>query len=216
MNSAVLCPISLQSEKEEQFNTLTHLFGFILSIGGLIYLMQVSFATGDIWTITSSFVYSTTLVMLYGASTFYHKCQELKLKRKLKIMDHACIYLLIAGSYTPFTLGPLREFNGWNLMTIEWVIAIIGITLKIIAVEKFQIISLLAYLGMGWLVVFSYETLMNEMSLQAISWLVAGGISYTLGTIFYVWEKLPYNHGIWHLFVLAGSACHYFCVLSLI
>ena len=155
-------------------------------------------------------------MLLYAASSYYHSRQTLEQKQTFKIIDHACIYLLIAGSYTPFTLGPLREFGGWNLMAIEWTIAIIGITLKIIAVDRLQMVSLLAYLGMGWLVVFSYETLMEQMPATAVTWLIIGGLSYTIGTIFYIWDKLPYNHGIWHLFVLFGSASHYICVLHMI
>ena len=210
------CPISGQSEKEERFNTITHFIGFVLSLIGFFYLIMISINAKNPWAIISSSVYGSTLVLLYGASTYYHGCKTLKQKQFLKVIDHACIYLLIAGSYTPFTLGPLREFGGWNIMTIEWTIAIVGISLKLINVERFQTISLLAYLGMGWLVVFSYEALVSQIPADAIVWLVIGGLSYTLGTLFYIWDRLPYNHGIWHLFVLFGSAAHYICVLHLI
>jgi len=211
-----VCPISGQSEKEELFNTITHFIGFVLSLIGFFYLIMISVKAENPWAVVSSSVYGVTLVLLYAASTYYHGCKTPKQKQTLKVIDHACIYLLIAGSYTPFTLGPLREFGGSNIMTIEWTIAIIGISLKLINVEKFQTLSLLAYLGMGWLVVFSYETLMSQMPTNAIMWLVIGGLSYTFGTIFYICDKLPYNHGIWHLFVLFGSISHYFCVLLII
>jgi hemolysin III len=212
----ILCPISGQTKKEERFNTFTHFLGFILSVIGFFYLIIVSIQSENMWTLFSSIVYGLTLMLLYGASSYYHSRQTLEQKQTFKIIDHACIYLLIAGSYTPFTLGPLREFNGWKIMAIEWMIAIIGITLKIIAVDRFQKISLLAYLGMGWLVVFSYDTLMLQMPATAVFWLIAGGISYTVGTCFYIWDRLPFNHGIWHLFVLMGSLSHYICVLQMV
>ncbi|HRD55618.1 MAG TPA: hemolysin III family protein [Parachlamydiaceae bacterium] len=216
MTTSVICPISLQSDKEELFNVQTHFFGLLFSLIGFIYLMHLAALSEDLWKVASSLLYGTTLILLYTASTYYHSSQTIEKKKRLKIADHACIYLLIAGSYTPFTLGPLREFNGWNLMGIEWSIALIGIIFKVFFIDKFQIVSLFAYLIMGWLVVFSFETLTNEISVKALYWLVAGGISYTAGTVFYVWNSLPFNHGIWHLFVLAGSICHYFCILQLI
>lgn len=216
MLTSDICPISGQSENEERFNILTHFLGLLLSLIGYVYLLMLSIKSENYLTIISSSIYGATLILLYAASTAYHKAKTVKQKQAFKIIDHACIYLLIAGSYTPFTLGPLLEHGGYHLMGVEWTIAIIGIALKIIAVEKFQIVSLLGYLGMGWLVVFSYETLMLQMSEDAIFWLVAGGLSYTFGTLFYIWDKLPYNHGIWHLFVLAGSVCHYISVLNLI
>ncbi len=216
MINSGICPISGQSENEERFNTITHFFGLLLSVMGYAYLLIISIETENYWTIVSSSIYGATLILLYAASTAYHKAKTSDQKQTFKIIDHACIYLLIAGSYTPFTLGPLREYGGYNLMAIEWMIAIFGIALKIIAVDRFQIVSLLGYLGMGWLVVFSYETLMQQMTEEGIFWLIAGGFSYTFGTLFYVWDRLPYNHGIWHLFVLSGSACHYVCVLHMI
>jgi len=188
----------------------------LLSLIGISYLMWLSILSTNILAMISSSVYGITLIMLYGASTYYHGCKTPDQKKTLKIVDHACIYLLIAGSYTPFTLGPLKDFGGLDILAIEWAIATVGITLKIFAVDKFQILSLIAYLAMGWLVIFSYSTLVEQMPAQSMQLLFIGGLSYTLGTIFYVWNKLPFNHGIWHLFVLGGSVSHYFCVLSLI
>lgn len=207
------CPISGQSKLEERFNTITHLVGLLLSLVGFTYLLSISFELENRSALISSSIYGTTLVLLYAASTYYHCCQTLEKKRILKIFDHVCIYLLIAGSYTPFTLGPLRDFGGWNLMITVWSIAFVGILLKVIAIHKFQLISLLAYLVMGWLVIFSFDTLSKQISTHALTWLIAGGLSYTIGILFYIWDKLPYNHGIWHLFVLTGSLCHYFCIL---
>lgn len=215
-NPSIICPISLQTKNEELFNVQTHFFGLLLSLIGFIYLMHLAVLSQDKWKIISSLLYGTTLILLYAASTYYHSSQTIEEKKRFKIADHACIYLLIAGSYTPFTLGPLREINGWNLMAIEWSIALTGIIIKIFFIDRFQSASLVAYLTMGWLVAFSFETLSNQIPMQALYWLVAGGLSYTIGTIFYVWDSLPFNHGIWHLFVLLGSACHYFCILHLI
>lgn len=210
------CPISNQTLREERFNTLTHFFGLVLSVIGCIYLAMISSQSQNSWAFISSLVYGTTLLSLYAASTCYHHSKSLQQKQKFKIADHVCIYLLIAGSYTPFTLGPLLEFSGFQLLATVWTIALLGILLKIAAINRFQGLSLVIYLGLGWLVVFSFETLMEQMSLEAITWLIAGGISYTCGTIFYIFEKIPFNHGIWHLFVLAGSICHYFSILALI
>jgi hemolysin III len=215
MNSAT-CPISGESVKEERMNALTHFFGFLFSLAGLCYLLFISIPLKDNLKLISSLIYGSTLVLLYAASTFYHKSQCLKKKERYKILDHSCIYLLIAGTYTPFTLGPLMDFGGLNVMAVEWMIAIVGISIKIIAVHRFKIISLLAYLTMGWLCIFNIDILIDQLSSPALALLIAGGLSYTLGTLFYLWDSLPYNHTIWHLFVLAGSACHYFCILCLI
>lgn len=207
------CPVSGESQREETFNFATHLFGFILSIVGFLYLL---YAANSTMALITSVIYGTTLVALYGASTFYHSCKVLEKKHILKVVDHACIYLLIAGSYTPFSLGPLQESGGFNLLMIEWIIAIVGIIMKIIAIHRFHFISLIAYLAMGWLVMFSFNDLRNTLSMDSIIWLIAGGVIYSLGTLFYIWDNLPFNHGIWHLFVLGGSACHYISILMIV
>lgn len=216
MSTEPFCPISGESVQEERFNYLTHLIGLFLSlIGWVVLLIHTSF-TANYWYFISCSVYGTTLVLLYAASAYYHRCQVLDHKRKMQIIDHICIYLLIAGTYTPFTLGPLRNSGGWSLLTLEWVIASIGITLKLVSFNRFQILSVCAYLGMGWLVVFSFPTLMEELTLNAIIWLISGGVAYSLGVIFYIWNTLPFNHTIWHLFVLGGSVCHYCSILDMI
>lgn len=210
------CPVSGESAKEERVNRLTHLVGLWLSLLGLPILIIYSFLYGDFLHLASFTIYSVTLVLLYVASTYYHGCQLLERKSVLRILDHACIYLLIAGSYTPFALGPLREFSGWLYLGIEWGIASIGILLKIFAFHRFQVFSLVAYLVMGWMVVFNFPTLTELVSSKTITLLVSGGLSYTLGVIFFLWNSLTYSHAIWHLFVLAGSVCHYFAVLQLL
>lgn len=210
-----ICPISGESHKEEILNHWTHLIGLVLSLIGLPILIIYSFLQKDPWTIASCSIYGCTLVMLYLASTFYHGCTNLIRKSTLRVLDHACIYLLIAGCYTPFALGPLRESNGWTLLIIEWSIAVVGIGIKIFAFNRFQALSLISYLVMGWLVVFSWPVLVDKLSITTLALMMVGGMSYTIGSIFFVWESLPFNHAIWHLFVLCGSSCHYFAIFML-
>jgi hemolysin III len=215
-NQVFICPVTGETPQEEKFNFITHLIGFLLSIFGSLYLFSKAWMNQNSIHIFTSAVYGGSLIALYGASTFYHRCKILSKKHVLKIVDHACIYLLIAGSYTPFTLGPLKDSGGWNLLIIEWVIAVVGITVKMFAINRFKVLSLLAYLFMGWLVMFSVFDLMNALSFWGFVWLISGGLIYSLGTLFYIWDSLPFNHGIWHLFVLGGSACHYFSILTVI
>lgn len=208
-----ICPISGESLKEELLNHRTHLIGLLLSLIGFPFLIFHSSSKGDAWQIAGYAIYGITLILLFLASTYYHGCKTLHRKGTLRIVDHACIYLLIAGSYTPFTLGPLRESSGWALLWIEWSIAIAGILFKIFMINRFQIFSTISYLLMGWLVVVSWGTLTAALSPMAIGLLCFGGLCYTLGAVFFVWESLPFNHGIWHVFVLGGSISHYFTVL---
>lgn len=213
-NNSSICPISGQTPKEEKLNFLTHFFGFILSLIGAVFLFW-SYLCGDFWHMVSCCIYLCSLIGLYAASSFYHKCSAQERKKILKIFDHSLIYLFIAGTYTPFSLGPLRASHGWELFFILWGIAFIGVIFKIVAVNKFQILSLCSYLIMGWLVTFSFPTLIYEISSFSLIWLVIGGLSYTIGTLFFVWESLPYSHAIWHLFVLIGSLSHYLAIFNL-
>ena len=190
--------------------------GLLLSAVGWVLLVFYASRSGDLFQIVSCTIYGTTLFLLYAASTFYHGCETLHRKRVLKIVDHACIYLLIAGSYTPFTLGPLRDAGGWNLLFIVWGISFIGIALKIITIDRFRFLSVFAYIALGWLAVFSFPTLIKELSSVTLILLFSGGLIYSAGTLFYLWENLPFNHAIWHLFVLGGSLCHYCSVLNII
>ncbi|HEV8051657.1 MAG TPA: hemolysin III family protein, partial [Parachlamydiaceae bacterium] len=202
--------------REEIVNHWTHLIGLLFSLLGFPFLIIHSSMNGDAWQIAGYTVYGATLILLYLASTYYHGCKALHHKQTWKIVDHACIYLLIAGSYTPFTLGPLRETTGWTLLIIEWSIAVVGILFKIFLINRFKMLSLITYLLMGWLVVVCWATLMAALSPTAIVLLCFGGLCYTLGAAFFMWESLPYNHGIWHMFVLGGSISHYFAILLLI
>lgn len=214
MNSEV-CPVSGETPAEDRINYITHLVGFILSLVGGAILFWASLSC-DAWSIVSCTAYTITLISLYAASTFYHRCTHAVRKKTWKIADHICIYLLIAGSYTPFTLGPLRHSYGWELFFIVWSITLLGIVFKIVAIDRFKRLSLFSYLLLGWLITFTFPALAEALSSHALLWLIAGGVAYTFGTIFYAWESLPYNHAIWHLFVLTGSSCHYFSILDLV
>jgi hemolysin III len=198
---------------EELANCITHGIGLGLSIVGLIVLVVLAAIRGNGWHIAGCATFGITLVLLYAASTLYHAFRTPRLRRILKILDHTAIYLLIAGTYTPFTLVNLRGFWGWILFTLVWVLSVFGIVWKFFHVERFQIISTLVYIAMGWLVLIAVKPLISAVPLSGIVWLVAGGLFYTVGVPFFASKRVPYNHAIWHVFVLAGSICHYFAVM---
>jgi len=206
---------TLKSENwvEELANSITHGVGLALSVVGLIVLIVLSVTRGTVWHISGCTVFGVTLVLLYSASTLYHSLRTPRLKRILKILDHTAIYLLIAGTYTPFTLVNLRGFWGWTLFSLVWGLSVFGIVWKFFHAERFQIISTLTYLAMGWLVLIAIKPVTIALPLSGILWLVAGGFFYTVGVLFFALKRLPYNHAIWHVFVLAGSTCHYFAVM---
>lgn len=207
------CPVSGEFADEEKLNYVTHFFGLILGICGCTYLLFN--ATNEMHFISSG-IYSMTLILLYASSTYYHAALNLPRKRFLKMADHCCIYLLIAGSYTPYTLGPLWNTGGWEMFCLIWSIAFLGILFKLFARDRFKTFSVLAYVGMGWLVAFNLTGLIESLSWQSFSWLIGGGILYTVGTFFYMWEDLPFNHAIWHLFVLGGSVSHFLSILYIV
>lgn len=213
MSSQMHCPISGETPHEERVNYLTHLLGLFLSIIGSSFLITLVARNSGTSQLIACIVYSLCLISLYAASTYYHGCNRLTHKSILRIVDHSCIFLLIAGSYTPFVLGPLEMHGGWTLLYVEWTIAVLGISLKIFAVNRFKIFSLIAYLAMGWLIVLNMSAVIATLSATVLMLISLGGLSYTFGTIFFVWESFPYNHMIWHLFVLGGSAFHYFAIL---
>ncbi|HEX8369467.1 MAG TPA: hemolysin III family protein [Pyrinomonadaceae bacterium] len=197
---------------EEIANTVTHGFGLLLSIIGFIILVSLASVNGDVWHITGSIVYGSSLVILYAASTFYHGATSPKLKQTLQIIDHCCIYLLIAGSYTPLTLIVLRGAFGHGLLAFVWAFAVAGILLKVFFGKRFMIVSVFSYLLMGWIGVIAVQPLFAALGLMPIALIVAGGIAYSVGVIFFAWNRLPHNHAIWHLFVLAGSICHFLAI----
>lgn len=197
---------------EEVMNAVTHGIGTLLAVAGLVLLIVLAYLHGDFWHIVSFSIYGTTLVLLYLASTLYHSFTNEKVKRIFKILDHSAIYLLIAGTYTPFTLVPLHGVLGWTIFGLVWGFAVIGIGLKVFFTGRFKILSTMCYLGMGWFIVFAIKPLIDTVPALGMTWLLVGGLFYTLGSVFYLWKGLPYNHAIWHLFVLAGSISHFIAV----
>ncbi|USD65323.1 hemolysin III family protein [Vibrio sp. SCSIO 43136] len=201
------------SKKEELINALTHALGIIFGIIGLIFLLIKSVShNADPVTITSMSIYGGSIILLFLASTLYHAISYPKAKRWLKTLDHCAIYLLIAGSYTPFLLVSLRTPLAIGLMIVIWSIALVGILLKIAFVYRFKRLSLVSYLAMGWLSLIVIYQLALHLDIGGLTLLAVGGIVYSLGVIFYVNKRIPYNHAIWHGFVLAGCACHFFAI----
>jgi len=184
-----------------------------MSITGLVILIVLAAMRGSAWRIVSCAIYGGTLVCLYAASTLYHGIPSARLKRALKIFDHCSIYLLIAGTYTPFLLVNLRGPWGWSLFGVIWGIALAGIFFKFWFVDHFQILSATVYLLMGWLAVIAVRPILQLVPTTGLAWLAAGGLFYTVGVFFFAWKRIPYNHVIWHVFVLGGSTCHYLAVL---
>ncbi len=198
--------------REELANSLTHGLGAVLSGAGLVLLVFKSAHYGDAWHIVSTAIFSASLVLLYSASTLYHSFRSERTKQVLQKFDHAAIFLLIAGTYTPFVLVTLRGPWGWSLFGVVWGLAIIGVTLKFWFAGRFRLASTLIYLAMGWLVLVAIKPLLATLPAGGIKLLLAGGLCYTGGAAFYLWKRQPYHHAVWHLFVLAGSACHWAAV----
>jgi hemolysin III len=201
------------SIREEIANAVTHGIGVIFSIVALIMLIMQAAIHGDFWHIASFSIFGSSMIILYLCSTFVHSIQHKKTKDIFEILDHSAIYLLIAGSYTPFLLITLRGPLGWSMLGVIWGLAIIGIVLKCFYVKRFVLISTVCYILMGWLIVLAIKPLYDNLSFTGLIWLAAGGLFYTFGSIFYVWRRVPYHHAIWHVFVLAGTFCHFICVL---
>jgi hemolysin III len=204
--------VTAYTPREELANALTHGFGAALSVAGLAVLVSLASVRGDAWSVTATAIFGATLVLLYTASTLYHSFQGESLKRLLRKVDHAAIFLLIAGTYTPFLLVSLRGPWGWSLFGVIWALAITGVVLKFWFTGRAKVLSTLLYLAMGWLVVIAINPLRQSVAPAGLWLLLAGGLSYTLGTVFYLWRRLPYHHAVWHLFVLGGSVCHFFAV----
>jgi hemolysin III len=197
---------------EELANSLTHGFGLILSIAGFVFLAGLAVYKGDVWHIVSSIIYGSSLVILYAASTIYHTAIDPEKKRRFQVLDHCCIYLLIAGSYTPFALTALRNGVGFGMMAVVWTTAFVGIAIKIIYRSRFSAIGIALYLVMGWVGVLAVQPLYLAIGMTPIALLIGGGISYTAGMIFFGWHGLRHHHAIFHVFVLAGSILHFVAV----
>ncbi|MCB0273246.1 MAG: hemolysin III family protein [Calditrichaeota bacterium] len=198
---------------EEIANGITHGIGLALSVAGLTLLVVLAALHGDAWKVTSFSIYGSTLILLYLASTLYHSFPNPRVKRILKIIDHSAIFLLIAGTYTPFMLVNMRGPWGWSLFVTIWVLAIAGVVMKAFFIHRFRRLSTLVYVLMGWLCVVAVSEMIATIPFNGLMWLAVGGLCYTIGVIFYLWHRLPYHHAIWHLFVLGGSICHFFAVL---
>jgi hemolysin III len=199
---------------EELANSLTHGVGALLAVGGLIWLVTLAVLRGDAWHIVACSIYGAAMVVLYTASTLYHAIPSPRVKRALQVVDHSAIYLLIAGTYTPFTLVTLRGPWGWSLFGVVWGLAVTGIVLEIATARRWPAISIALYVAMGWVVVVATRPLLAALPPGGLALLVAGGLAYTGGLGFYAWKRLPYGHTIWHLFVLAGTVLHFAAVLT--
>ncbi len=200
-----------QSPLEERLNALSHGIGALLGLAALV-LLVVFESKKTAWSLESVVIYGISIIVLFTASTCYHLVNNEKRKHYFRIIDHISIYLLIAGTYTPVLLITLENSLGWPLFYTVWGIALFGIVLKVFFTGKFEIFSTLLYLAMGWLIVFDFTNLYHLMSSNGILLLFAGGLAYTVGIVFYSIEKIPFNHVIWHLFVLAGAICHFLMI----
>jgi hemolysin III len=200
------------SLREEIAHGVTHGLGTGLALAGLAGLVAVGRHRGS-WCLAGDTIFGVTLVLLYLASTLYHSIPSPRAKPILRALDHSAIYLLIAGTYTPFTLVNLRGPEGFALLGLVWFLAIAGILWKALATGRYPVFSIALYLGMGWSILLVVKPLVHSVERGGIALLVAGGLTYTAGIVFYLWRRLPYHHAVWHLFVLAGSICHYFAVL---
>ena len=198
---------------EELANCATHGVGLALSVAGFVALLALAWAYGDAWHLASCAVYGASLVALYSASTLYHGARSPRAKRLLQALDHCGIYLLIAGTYTPFTLVTLRGPWGWTLFGLVWGLALAGILLRLVCGGRFRAASVASYVMLGWLCVIAVKPILAQVPLGALAWIAAGGLAYTTGVFFFAARRIPHHHAIWHVFVLGGSVCHYVAVL---
>ncbi len=201
---------------QEKWSNITHGVGLGFSVIGFFLLIYLGLAQGDIWLLISFVIYGLSLISLYLASTLYHGVQKPEVKRKLRVFDHIGIYLLIAGTYTPFMLAGLRGPLGWTMLAVIWGMALLGILWKIFFLGKFEVLAVIGYIVMGVAGVVILKDMLAAVPLQTIIWLAIGGAIYILGVIFYAAEKLPYNHVIWHFFVMSASLAHFVAVLTLL
>ncbi len=197
---------------EEKTNIISHAIGLALSIVALVLLVIRASQYGNALQIVSVSIFGASLIALYAASTFYHSAKDPKIRTRLRILDHATIYVLIAGTYTPLTLITLSGTTGWAIFGASWAMAFTGITLKVFFTGRFNVLSTLMYVFMGWIIVFAITPLINNLSTEGLFWLFAGGVAYTTGAIIYSIKKIKFNHAIFHMFVLLGSFCHFVSV----
>ena len=204
--------LKFYSPLEEKTNIISHAVGLVLSIVALVLMVVRASEYGNAWHIVSVSIFGASLISLYAASAFYHSAKDLKTRSRLRIIDHATIYVLIAGTYTPFTLVTLNGTVGWMIFAISWTMAFSGVILKLFFTGKYNVLSTLMYVFMGWIIIFAIKPLINSLSSEGLFWLVAGGIAYTTGAVIYSIKKIKFNHAIFHMFVLLGSLCHFISV----
>ena len=198
---------------EEVAHSVTHGAGLLAAVAGLVMLVTLAAATRDPWRVTACAIYASTLVALYAASTLYHALSATRARHVFRVLDHSAIFLLIAGTYTPFALVPLRGPWGWTLLAIVWSLAVAGVAMKAVFGARWPVVSTMLYICMGWTVLIALKPLVEHVPPGGIAWLAAGGLAYTGGVAFFAWTRLRYSHAVWHLFVLAGSVCHYIAVV---
>ena len=200
-----------QTPAEEIANSLTHGVGFLLSVACLVLLVVFSALKGSAWHVVSCAIYGASMAILYASSTLYHSVRLPHCRRFFNVLDHSAIYLLVAGTYTPYALVPLRNDGGWVIFGIVWGIALLGIVFQALFIHRFRVLSVISYLAMGWIVVFAIKPLVANLATGGIVWLAVGGLCYTIGVVFYAWKR-PFFHSLWHLFVIAGSLSHFFSI----
>lgn len=199
---------------EEKTNIISHAIGFVLGVVALVLMVVRASLYGNAWHIVSVSIFGASLICLYAASTIYHSAKDPKIRSRLRVVDHATIYVLIAGTYTPFTLITLNGWVGWVIFGFSWAIALTGIILKLFFTGRYNLLSTLMYVFMGWMIVFAIKPLINNLSADGLWWLMAGGVAYTVGAILYSIKQIRFNHAIFHMFVLLGSFCHFVSVYS--
>ncbi len=204
--------LTYYSSLEEKLNIITHGIGLVLSIIALVLLIVHASEMGTTRHIVSFTIFGASLILLYAASTFYHYFQHPDIRKKLNILDHAAIYVLIAGTYTPFTLITLKGTIGWTIFCITWGIALVGVFLKLFYTGRYDKISTIAYVFMGWIIIFAIKPLIKNLPIEGLYWLLAGGVFYTVGAVLYSIQKLRFNHAIFHVFVLFGSFSHFMAI----
>ena len=198
---------------EEVLNAVSHGVGAVFAIVGITLLIAASALQGDWFKLAASIIYGCSLLILYVMSTLYHSFTPPRVKEIFRVMDHCSIFLLIAGTYTPFTMVTLRNTSGWYLFAFIWTATVVGIVLNVISIQRFRYFSMACYVVMGWSIVITMEPLMAGLPMDGLILLVSGGLFYTVGIVFYAMKHTRFMHGVWHFFVLFGSVCHYLCVL---
>lgn len=207
-----MAEIKQYSPLEEKLNIISHAAGLVVSIFALILLVTRAWLYGDVWHMVSFSIFGVSLIILYASSTVYHSATDPVKRSRLRIIDHASIYVLIAGTYTPFTLVVLNGVSGWVIFGVTWGMAFIGVILKLFFTGRYKLISTLMYVFMGWIIVFAIQPLINNLSTEGLYWLVSGGVAYTVGAILYSFKKIKFNHAVFHGFVLLGSFSHFVSV----